>query len=192
MAYLLNALIRPMLLPKKHIKLIIFLLFGFFYHFNVNGQIQVKVNITGGKPVHFSFNTINKYNNGIELIDWTKVRVIVNDARPATITKGWELWAFTSSSDIESSDGSTIPVSELEIRVRPEAGFTGTPAPGAEVWIPLNNNISIGRKILEDTDFTGVQWDLNIDYRIGAGGSLINNNWELYYADIIFVLTTVE
>ncbi|RPH29855.1 MAG: hypothetical protein EHM93_16725 [Bacteroidales bacterium] len=181
-----------MFLPIKHIKLIIFLLIGFFYHFDVNGQIQVKVSITSGKPVHFSFNTINKYNNGIELIDWTKARLIVDDTRPATITTGWELWAFTSSSDLECSDGSTILISELEIRVKPQVGFTGTPAPGAEVWIPLNNNIAVGRKILEDTDFTSVQWDVDIDFRIGSGGTLINRNWELYYADIIFVLTTVE
>jgi hypothetical protein len=94
----------------KHLYTIAFILISL----NSIGQANLKeIRVQGGN-VQFIYNTLTKYNSGIDLIGYTKLNFRFN----VTGSLGWILQLKSSSIDIVSDEGNpNIPIGSLQIEV---------------------------------------------------------------------------
>lgn len=147
-----------------------------------------KITLTGGGP-QFIVVSLNDYNNGIQLNNWSKVRIVFNATD--VLCTGWELRIRTTDANLISDDGNSN-ISLSLIKVVP-VNIVSDPADqivSENAAFALSN---AGDWIIRGNKKVSVEVTLDITYRLGKdpAGSLINIPHGFYYTKLEFNLISL-
>lgn len=96
------------------VKIYLIIIFNSLVFVNwVNAQPITELRVIGNSA-SFYFNTIEQYQNGVTLTDWSTIRVRYQ----ITGKTAWQIIAWTDYSDIEHEDGTnSIPLNNFTIEI---------------------------------------------------------------------------
>lgn len=150
-----------------------------------------SITIIGGSSVNFHVNSLKKWNEGVTLEGWSRVRLRFDD--PAVTTSGWQLNIKAETASIISDSGtSDLDLSTLEIRAISidvlSGNYTGTTIPQMLV---LNSNYV---ELLSDIQTSNIDLIITISYDLGTHNSnkLIGNDSGFYFVDLRYQLISVD
>ncbi|MCK4664547.1 MAG: hypothetical protein KAT68_16885 [Bacteroidales bacterium] len=155
-------------------------------------NITARLTITHGHGnVNFIFNTLNKYNTGLTLTNWTKFHVYYNDtiAGPLVNGNGWQLDFKSMTVNIEGATGLTLPTQTVEIEA---SGSNGTIT--YNTWTALTAaDQTIVLAPVQTGGGTPYSEDVFISYNCGkndsgSGVSVWSKQPDYYVVDILFTL----
>lgn len=151
-----------------------------------------SITVIGGTSVHFYVNSLKKWDEGVTLEGWSRIRLKFDDPAPVT-TLGWALNVKAESLGIISDSGSSdMDLNTLEIRAISidviSGSYTGAAAPQMVI---LNNNYI---ELLSDTQISNVDLIVTISYDLGTEltNKLLVNEPGFYFVDLRFQLISVE
>ncbi|PKP35984.1 MAG: hypothetical protein CVT98_09745, partial [Bacteroidetes bacterium HGW-Bacteroidetes-15] len=124
-----------------------------------------SISVVGGSSVNFFVNSLKKYDEGVVLEGWSRIRLRFDDPAPVT-TLGWQLNLKAETLTIVSDNGtSDLDLNTLEIRAISvdvlSGAYTGTALPQT---IVLNNGYV---ELLSDTQTSNVDLIITISYDLG-------------------------
>lgn len=159
----------------------------------INAQDPVgSITIIGGSSVSFHVNSLKKWNEGVTLEGWSRLRIKFDDPAPVT-TLGWQLNIKAETASIISDSGtSDLDLSTLEIRainIDVLSGlYTGAATPQMVV---LNGNYA---ELLSDTQTSNVDLIITISYDLGTHDTnkLIGSDPGYYFVDLNYQLISVD
>jgi len=172
------------------------LILGFFFSFETFGQDFARVTTLSGSNPTFIFNSISKYNGGITLNNWTRLKLEMD----ASSHTSWALHVNSQTSNIQSEGGiAFLSLSTFEIRANIESenetANGGTLVDNSPV-ILVYDGVGYGSPLLSGT-FTGdgttnLEVILTISYDCGTTGAnkLLGKAPEYYFVDLVFTLTS--
>jgi len=153
-----------------------------------------SISVIGGGSVPFFVNSLKKWENGVTLENWTRIRIRFNDPPPTTTTTGWKLDVKPETAQIDAESGTDfLDLNLIHIRVisvAPTAitdpAYTGVaPPPPVDValdagWVDL----------ITDNQNSNVDLIVTISYDLGITIPLLGYNPNYYYVDLRFRLTS--
>jgi len=167
-------------------KLLIFITFTIFGIFVYSQNTTSRLTIESGGSLNFYFNSLQKYQNGIEYTDWTKLRIYYNDTTDAGnvgINPTWKLDVKALNPTFNGDAGNILNLNTLELEATGIAGVTGIQALS-------NSDISLitGGAITDPGTVS-----IFITYYCGQNKTGSNNNLlgkkpDYYYVDVVFTL----
>jgi len=95
-----------------------------------------SLSIIGGSSVNFHVNSLTKYDEGVTLEGWSRLRLRFDD--PASLTLGWRLNLKAETLSIISDSGTdNLPLTSLEIRAIDvtvlDGAYNGTAIPSTVI-----------------------------------------------------------
>lgn len=194
--YFHNIIIKIMTKEVQTIKLRIvglLLTFIFFCQFGYS-QDYADVRILKGGSLPFIVNSFSKYNNGVTLSDWTRLRLLM----VANGQSGWELYVNATIANIQSDLGPTHPnldLSQIEINVSVEDENDPTYALETLPITLAFDGVGYGSLIISGSNpgVTGTPLDVTIliSYDLGTTTPLLNSEPGMYFVDLEYTLTSV-
>lgn len=159
----------------------------------INAQDPVgSIAIIGGSSVHFYVNSLKKWDEGVTLEGWSRVRLRFDDPAPVTTT-GWELNLKAETATISSDSGTDdMDLSTLEIRAINvdvlSGSYTGTAIPQMVV---LDGNYV---ELLSDSQISNIDLIITISYDLGTKltNKLLGNAPGFYFVDLRYQLISVD
>lgn len=97
------------------IALSFFLILGISsYSQNVTSRLRIE----SGGSIYFNFNSLEKYQTGLEYTNWTKVSVYYIDTTDTGIpnASNWKLTVKAMSPTINGDAGNTLPLNTIEMQ----------------------------------------------------------------------------
>ena len=162
-----------------------------------NAQTYARVRVlSGGAPI-FIFNSLGKYNDGITLSTWTKLRLELNEDIAGHT--GWELGVMARTATIESDGTASLDLEVLNIIFQSlDSQNNATVSTGEGFSIPLTvgpGPSGYGDVLLEG-DITGSNFtvEVTLSYECGTSNTsqaLLNEVPDYYTVDLLFVLYSV-
>ena len=149
---------------------------------------SAKVTVQAGGSVPFTFNSLNKYNEGSTLANWTTLKLNLDDP----LQSSWKLTLQALSPTIQS-DGSSADLALSTIEARVEIVSTNDPSiNNAYSPIVLSDN-PLGDIILSGTKVVDLEVIININYDCGTEPTnmLLGKAADFYYIDLSFQLSSV-
>lgn len=171
-----------------------YLIILLFFPFITLAQHQGSVNVMGGSSVTFHVNSLKKWQEGVTLEGWSRVRVrLNNDTSDPTPINGWQFNVKARSTHIApDGPGTNMDLETLEIRainVEPLQGtYTGNTPP---VTVPLNSDYTM---LLSDNQVSNVDLIVTISYDLGTQewNRLTPYEPGFYFVDLEFQLISTE
>jgi len=161
---------------KKLLILIIFLISEIF----VYSQTTSRLTIESGGSLNFYFNSLQKYQNGIEYTDWTKLRIYYNDTGT---NPTWKLDVKALNPTFNGDAGNTLNLNTLELEAKGVQGVTGIQALS-------NSDVSLitGEAITHPGTVTVFITYYCGQNKTGSNNNLLGKEPDYYYVDIVFTL----
>lgn len=151
-----------------------------------------SISVVGGSSVNFIVNSLKKYDEGVVLEGWSRIRLQFDDPAPVT-TLGWQLNLKAETLTIVSDSGTPdLDLSTLEIRAISvdvlSGSYTGTAVPQT---IVLNSGYV---ELLTDTQTSNVDLIITISYDLGTqvANKLMGSEPGSYFVDLRFQLVSLE
>lgn len=173
----------------KRLYLLILLLIPFI----ASAQLSADIKVIGGSNVMFHVNSLKKWQEGVTLEGWSRIRIRFNEETTPTAITGWQLNIKAQSNHIRhDGSGSDMDLETLEIRainVDPLQGtYTGIAPP---VMVPLNSGYV---PLISDNQISHVDLIITISYDLGTHdwNRLLGYDPGYYFVDIEFQLISVE
>jgi hypothetical protein len=157
-------------------------------------QDYSRVTVLAGSSPSFIFNSLTKYNNGVSLYSWTRLKLVVK----APSHSKWELYVNSQTANIPMDNGVNIlDLETFEIIVNIENENETANGGSLSNHTPVTLAYDAGTPILEGV-FTGdastnLEVILTISYECGTKGTnkLLGEMPGYYFVDLVFTLTTV-
>ncbi len=163
----------------KHGKLffLTFCLF-IFYQVNVISQPTGIIRIESGGSVPFHVNSLNKYNEGMELNNWSRFSILIEDLDAAD---SWRLEVLASDPTLVGDYGNDLDLGYISI-----TAIANNLAAETLNYFPINQ-LSNGPQTLATGLGSGV-FEILITYNIGTdpGNILLGENPDYYFVQIYF------
>jgi hypothetical protein len=169
--------------------LILFLAIGFSSN-KLKAQDPLKDLRVIGNFIQFNYSTLNHFNNGIELTDWTRVRIRFK----YTGTNGWELRIFALSNKIHFEGNSTYDIELEDLEIIPNIISSNDASASINIDFTLGQgpyNPSIPDQVLvsgnEGTvlEDPPVEIEIVITYRLGP---MMNKPEGIYFVNLNMLL----
>lgn len=159
---------------------------NFFFSYCSIAQ-SAKITVQGGGSVYFIINSLNKYNDGLTLDSWTKLKLTLDDPG----LSGWQLTVRAGSATIQS-EGEAPDLDLSTIELRAEVVSTNDPTISNISPIVLSDNPS-GDIILSGSKVDDLEVVINIDYDCGTKpeNKLLGKEADFYFIDLYFQLSSV-
>ncbi|MDY0199032.1 MAG: hypothetical protein RBR68_14600 [Tenuifilaceae bacterium] len=167
---------------------VLFLLLLLFY---AQAAISRPVRlIYSGGTIPLYVTSLTQYENGIELANWTKIRIVIdttNHKLPVGVYTKWRLTIYAGDNSIISDDGNpNLSLDYLKLRF---VGFSANPEgyhsfPNETEPYSLSNSEKI---FVEGTKLDGFEAEFGITYQFGVtdqSPSLMNLPWGFYYTQL--------
>lgn len=137
----------------------------------------------GGQFVQFPINSFQKYNNGMELNDWTRVRVSIQNLPPGTT---WRYKIYTFKTEIIGEmPPNTLDLDYLKIQVVlvNSSGFASINVDTAPIDLSITQHSFV-------TGEGNGEFELLISYKLGIDPlkPLLGENPDYYFVDLEFHL----
>lgn len=156
-----------------------------------------RLSVLSGGSIPFYFNTLDKYNNGIEITNGTVLGITISDlpTEPpifgSTLT-GWQLDfnSYNGQTDLQGSGANTLPLNTIQLEATNNLGLNP-----ADATYYGYKDLTVGGETLMETvhpahlncDWTTHQ--VNITYQAGmANGSLLGATADYYVVEIEIIL----
>ena len=169
----------------------VLLFFGSIY-LSVGQNSTGTINVIGGSSVHLIVNSLKKYEEGVTLEGWSRIRLRFNELVPLT-TVGWQLNIKAQTPDIISdSGGDNLSLSTLEIRAINvevvKGSYTGTAVPST---IVLNSGYV---ELLTDNQINDIELIVTISYDLGTKDTnkLLGSEPGYFFVDLEFQLLSID
>lgn len=150
-----------------------------------------RLTVLIGSHIEFNFNTLDKYNNGIQIVDGTTLGIAIGEIAPAVMS-GWhvDVQTFLGAADLTGSTGATLPSETIQIEATDANGNLGT-----AVFTGLQDLSVAGATLVSTTDLSHVPADpnthqINITYECGMTptNNLLGSTADYYTIEVEFVL----
>lgn len=144
-----------------------------------------RLRIESGASIYFNFNSLQKYENGLEYSNWTKATVYFIDTTALGVPTAlqWRLDVKAMSAAINGDAGNFLPLNTIEMEATGiDATYLGP--------IALSNADSplVSNGLQTDPGIT----DVYISYYCGqsktVANSLMGKKSDYYFVDIVFTL----
>ncbi len=145
--------------------------------------------IESGGSVRFSINSLNKYNDGMALEDWTRLAIAFEDTLDVAAT--WKL-QFKANTDMIYGDyGQELPLDYLVLEARDGGGETLLGDGGNGFILPAQTLDDMEKTLIENAPQGTFQDNkLYISFRLAQGtDKLLGQPSDYYFVDIEFILT---
>ncbi|HDP54834.1 MAG TPA: hypothetical protein ENN24_04015 [Bacteroidetes bacterium] len=150
-----------------------------------------SLSIIGGSSVNFHVNSLKKYDEGVTLESWSRLRIRFDD--PGDVTLGWRLNLKAETLSIISDSGTdNLPLTALEIRAIDvtvlNGAYNGTATPS---MIVLDGNYV---ELLSDSEKNNIDLIITISYDLGTNGTnkLMGSAPGYYYVDLRYQLIQIN
>lgn len=171
-----------------------YLLFTIFLLFNIglkSQNITSRLSLQSGGNVYFSFNSLEKYNNGISYNDWTKVKVYFVDTTNLGVQNStkWKLSVRSTRDKIYGDGGNDLPLSTIEFTTNSNDG--GVVYNNPTILQDINTIlISNGSQTVDVVAGTSWLTDVFISYHCGTNvaNKLLGKPPDYYTVDLVFTL----
>lgn len=174
----------------KHLITVLFF-FGSIY-LSVGQNSTGTINVIGGSSVPLIVNSLKKYEEGVTLEGWSRIRLRFNELVSST-TAGWQLNIRAQQSEIISdSGGDNLSLTTLEIRAINvdvvKGSYTGTAVPATVV---LNSGYV---ELLTDTEVNDLELIVTISYDLGTKDTnkLLGSEPGYFFVDLEFQLLSID
>jgi hypothetical protein len=161
---------------------------------NVNAENYARIKILSGGAPTFIFNSLRKYNDGVTLVSWTKLRLELNETVPGY--NKWQLAVMANTPVIESDGSATLGLNSIYIRIESYDLLSNTTV--SDDWSPLELSTGSGPYgdiLLEGTGVSNVVVEVSLSYDCGTGDVISNQLLgavpDYYAVDLLFRLYSV-
>ncbi len=169
-------------------------LFTFFLLFNIvlrSQNVTSRLSLQSGGNIYFSFNSLEKYNNGISYNDWTKVKVYFVDSAGGVQNNAtkWKLSVKATRDKIYGDGGNDLPLSTIEFTTNGSDG--GATYHNPEILQDINTIlVSNGSQTVDVVAGTNWLTDVFISYHCGthAANKLLGKPPDYYTVDLVYTL----
>ncbi len=149
-------------------------------------NVTVDLRVLTGNHVEFHFNSLDDFDSGKTLENYTMLEVDYSDTVSGGVPNpsgpGWELNVKSMSASIESTDsGETLPLNTVEMRV----SYDG----GPETKYTLS---AIDQEIVTDLSNIVTNKTVTISYDIGKTNSIDIVSNERFIVELFFTLKTKD
>lgn len=150
-----------------------------------------RLTVLIGSHIEFNFNSLDKYNSGMQITDGTTLGVAIGEIAPAVMT-GWHLDVQTwmGATDLTGSTGATLPSETIQIMATDANGNLGT-----AIFTGLQDLTAAGATLMSTNDLADVPADpnthqINITYECGmtAANNLLGATADYYTIEVEFIL----
>ncbi|MCB0431399.1 MAG: hypothetical protein H6585_10450 [Flavobacteriales bacterium] len=156
-----------------------------------------RLSVLSGGDIPFYFNTIKKYQDGIEITDGTTLGITIADlpTEPpivgSTLT-GWSLEfdSYNAQPTIQGSGANTLNLNTIQVEATNNLGLDP-----ADANYYGYKDLTVAGEVLMDTNFAGhlnCDWStcqVNLSYQAGiANGSLLGETPDYYTVEIEVIL----
>lgn len=150
-----------------------------------------RLTVLIGSHIEFNFNTLDKYNNGIQIPDGTTLGVAIGEIAPAVMT-GWHLdvQTYLGATDLMGSTGALLPSETIQIEATDANGNLGT-----AVFTGPMDLTAAGSTLMSTIDLTDVPANpnthqINITYDCGTtpATNLLGATADYYTIEVEFIL----
>lgn len=158
----------------------------------VSGQDNyARLTVLIGSHIEFNFNSLDKYQNGVQITDGTTLGIAIGEIAPAVMT-GWHLdvQTFLGATDLVGSTGATLPSETIQIEATDANGNLGTAIFGG-----LRDLTAAGATLMSTNDLSDVPADpnthqINISYECGMtpANNLLGATADYYTIEVEFIL----
>ena len=175
---------------KKYILSILFSLL--VSSLSIVGQDNVaRLTVLIGSHIEFNFNSLQRYENGIQIPDGTTFGITMVDLTAGTLT-GWHIDAQTylGAVDLVGAAGNTLPSETIQIEATDANGNLG----GA-TFFGLQDLSPVGATLMETNDPAHIPANpntpqVNISYECGMlpTNNLMGAPSDYYFIEVEFIL----
>ena len=176
---------------KKELLLFFIILLGLTYTYSQEHNTTSRLRIESGGSIYFNFNSLNKYENGLEYTNWTKITVYFIDTLKSdgsqTAMK-WKLDVKAMSNDITGDAGPPhLDLNTIEL----EATSNDALATLSGI-IPLtNSDVSL---ITNGSQTASGLTEVYITYycgqsKLGLDNNLMGKKPDYYFVDLMLTLS---
>ncbi len=180
-----------MVIYKRHIFILITIIGVFacnvsfaqnFSLWQLSGNTSRSFNIISGGSVDFRINSLNKYNEGVEYADWTKLEINIDDLGQDDI---WELQFKANTQNIIGDGDNDLDLDYISLVARKEGGN------GNQIEIPLEDDFVTLTEGDGEGDISKIVY---ITYRCGKYGDkkLLGEPFGYYVVDLVFRVLITE
>ncbi|MCB0395177.1 MAG: hypothetical protein KDD36_00905 [Flavobacteriales bacterium] len=156
-----------------------------------------RLSILSGGNIPFYFNTLDKYNSGIEVTNGTVLGINIADLptdppTPNSTLVGWSLEfnSYNGATDLQGSGANTLPLNTIQLEATNNIGLD----PADATYYGLKDLTVAGEVLMETTNAAHLNCDwtthqVNITYQAGmANGSLLGETPDYYVVEIEIIL----
>jgi len=161
-----------------------------------SAQTYAKTTILSGGAPNFIFNSLRKYNDGVVLNGWTRLRLELRE--DVFLHTGWQLGVSADQSVIQSDGSATLDLDVINIVVESVSNLSNTTISTVLPFVyPLAMSpgpSGHGDVILEgsiDTPSDPVSVELLLSYECGTTTPLLGSVPEYYTVNLIFILYSI-
>lgn len=149
-----------------------------FCQINVIAQPTGTIRLESGGSVPFHINSLNKYKEGMELNNWTRFSILIEDLGAA---ESWRLEVLASDPTLEGDYGNDLDLGYISI-----TAIANNPAAESLDYFPINQ-LSNGPQTLA-TGLGSGEFEILISYNIGTdpGNILLGEDPDYYFVQIYF------
>jgi hypothetical protein len=151
-------------------------------------NVTARITIIRNSRVEFHFNSLYKFEHGIQLKDWTEIKVYYNDTITGGIenptTGGWELDVRANNIALQPDYGiNTLPLNTIQISCHYDGSDHG----------PFDLESS-DVEIASGTSGLNVTKSILITYECGMvpGRELMYYESDFFYTDLIFTIKSKD
>ncbi len=150
-----------------------------------------RLTVLIGSHIEFNFNTLDKYNTGIQIPDGTTLGVAIGEIAPAVMS-GWHLdvQTFLGATDLVGSTGATLPSETIQVEATDANGNLGTAIFGGP-----RDLTAAGATLMSTNDLSDIPADpnthqINITYDCGTtpATNLLGAVADYYTIEVEFIL----
>lgn len=168
----------------SYFKTLFLLLLLFYAQASISRPVRL---IYSGGTIPLYVTSLTQYENGIELTNWTKIRIVIDTTGhklPVGVYTKWRLTIYAADNSIISDDGNTdLTLDYLKLR---SVGFNATMP---DNYYSFPNDIypysltNTEKVFVEGTKIDGFEAEFGITYQFGVTG-LMNLPWGFYYTQL--------
>jgi hypothetical protein len=177
---------------KSFIKIymLVFVLAGLLFANNSSAR-PVRLTYSGGF-IQLNITSLDHYNNGIELPNWTRIKIVIDTTGynlPVGTYTGWKLFIWSADSAIQSDDGND-PLDLALLTLQPVNFLANYPDteytfPNSTTPYTLSNSEKV---FIEGTVIDGFEATFGVTYEFGKTSPLLDSPWGFYYTQLYFRL----
>lgn len=155
---------------------------------------DLKLTVLGGSSVPLHVNSLKKWDEGVTLEGWTRLRIRFNDTNTPPVSTGWRLLLSAEKEGIEyDGSGVDMDLSILEIKVDEVQILSGNIYGGGGI-LTLTPLSSTQTELLMDNQIHDVDLLVTISYELGVGSvkRLSEYTSGYYLVNLIYTLEQIE